>query len=187
MQNHFARFGLPLRYLVDLAALERAYTQLSFELHPDFLATAPAEERQRAQQAAAELNEGYTTLRNEPERAAYLLALLVAQARDAGRLPVGHKLDSEALPEGFLQEMFLLQEEVDDAAGNDAAGAALREQVAARHRDTLAARAALFERAAASLAAATQAAADLQAIQSNLNQEKYLLRLLERLAPRSAA
>lgn len=187
MQNHFARFSLPLRYAVDLAALERAYTQLSFELHPDFMASAPAEERKRAQQAAAELNEGYTTLRSEPERAAYLLALLAEQAQASGRLAPGLKLSSEALPEGFLQEMFVLQEEVDEAVGNESAAAALRDQVAARHRDTLAGRPALFERAAGSLAAGSQAAADLQAIQSNLNQEKYLLRLLDRLAPRSAA
>jgi len=182
MQNHFARFGLPLRYPLDLAALERAYTQLSFELHPDFLAAAPPEERKRAQQAAAELNEGYTTLRGEPDRAAYLLALLTEQARASGSLPAGHKLNGEALPEGFLQQMFLLQEDADEAAGNDVAAAALRDTISARHRAALAERAGLFERAAGSLAAA-----DLQAIQSNLNQEKYLLRLLGRLAPRNAA
>jgi len=182
MQNHFSRFGLPLRYAVDLDALERAYTRLSFALHPDFLAAASPEERKRAQQAAAELNEGYTTLRSEPDRAAYLLALLAERARGSGRLPAGHIFNSEALPDGFLQEMFLLQEEVDEAAGNDAAGVALQERVAARHRDTLAERPELFERAAGSLEAA-----DLQAIQSNLNREKYLLRLLGRLAPRSAA
>jgi Fe-S protein assembly co-chaperone HscB len=163
--DHFARFGLSASYAVDAKALDQAYERLSFELHPDFLANASPEEKQRAQQASAELNEAYRVLRSEPERAAYLLGLLAA----------GRKLNMEALPANFLQEMFLLQEEVEEATG--AAADAIRAQVETRHRDTLAERARLFEQAVTSSAAAD----GLQAIQSNLNQEKYLLRLLARL------
>ena len=174
MQNHFARFGLQVRYAIDLEALERAFTQQSFALHPDFLANAAEAERQRAQHASADLNTAYRTLRSEPERAQYLLGLLVREAQATGRLAPGAQLDAEALPKDFLQEMFVLQEEVEAATGE--AAAALRAQVEARHRGTLAGRARLFEEAA-------QAADSerLQALQSNLNQEKYLLRLLERL------
>ncbi len=169
--DHFTRFGLPHRYALDLKALDQAYERLSFEHHPDFLATAAADERQRAEQAAAELNEAYRTLRSEPERAAYLLGLMVEL-----RPPPGGKLNAEALPPGFLQEMFLLQEQVEEATG--AAAQALRTQVEARHRDTLAQRARLFAAAGPALAVGALA---LQDIQSNLNQEKYLLRLLARL------
>ena len=167
--DHFARFGLPRGYAVDRKALDRAYERLSFQYHPDLLAAAPQEERQRAQQASADVNEGYRILTQDAERAAYLLSLLAKET-----LPPGAKLNTEALPPGFLQEMFLLQEEVEEASSGDPAGlAALRKQVEVRREKTLTERAALF---------GTQPdAANLQAIQSNLNQEKYLLRLLERL------
>jgi molecular chaperone HscB len=167
--DHFARFGLPRQYGVDRKALEQAYQRLSFQHHPDLVAAAPPDERQRAQQAAADLNEGYRTLSSDAERAAYLLALL---ARDL--LPPGAKLNAEALPKGFLQEMFLLQERVDELGEDDQeALAPLRHQVEAEHTQTLTERARLFAQPAD--------AAALQAIQSNLNQEKYLLRLLDRL------
>ena len=181
--DHFERFGLPRRYSVDRQALEQAYRRLSFQHHPDLLAAAPPEERQRAQRAAAALNDAYLTLADGARRAAYLLDLLVADARSAGRLPAGAKLNTEALPPGFLQEMFLLQEEVDEAAGGNAGALpALRAQVEARRAATLAERESLFEQAAAGADAGL-----LQPIQSNLNQEKYLLRLLDRLHPDPAS
>jgi molecular chaperone HscB len=179
--DHFERFGLPRRLAVERQALERAYERLSFQHHPDFLTAAPPEERERAQHAAAALNEAYRTLTDDTGRAAYLLELLVDEARSAGRLPPGAKLNTEALPAGFLQEMFGLQEEVDDAP-DAAALAALQAPVKARRAATLAERERLFGQAAAGADAAL-----LQTLQSNLNQEKYLLRLLERLRPTPAA
>jgi molecular chaperone HscB len=172
--DHFARFGLPRAIAVDRKALDRAYERQSFRLHPDLLAAAPESEQQQAQQAAADLNEAYRTLASDPERAAYLLGLLIADARASGRLAAGAKLNTEALPDGFLQEMFLLQEEVDDvgARGDPAALSHLRSQVESRQAATLRERTQLFD----------AGAVDLQAIQSNLNQERYLVRLLERLA-----
>jgi HSCB C-terminal oligomerisation domain len=105
--------------------------------------------------------------------------LLAGDAQTAGRFPAGGRLNTEALPPGFLQEMFLLQEEVDEAdGGNAAALPALRAQVEARRAATLAERERLFEQAAGGGDCGL-----LQPIQSNLNQEKYLLRLLERLHP----
>ena len=178
--DHFTRFGLPRRLEVDRAGLERAYRRQSFRLHPDLLAAAPPEERQEAQQAAADLNAAYRVLADDTERAAYLLGLLVAEARAAGRLVPGATLHTEALPPGFLQEMFGLQEEVDEA-GDAAALAALQGPVQARRAATLTERVRLFAQAASHGDAAA-----LQAIQSNLNQEKYLLRLLERLRPTPA-
>jgi len=184
--DHFARFGLPRSLAVDRKALERAHERLSFRYHPDLLTAASPEERQQAQVAAAGLNEAYRILADGTERAAYLLGLLIAEAQAAGRLPPGTELNAEALPPGFLQEMFALQEEVDEAdaadeAGRGAALAALQAPVAVRRAATLAERERLFERAAAGGDAGL-----FQAIQSNLNQEKYLLRLLERLHPTSA-
>lgn len=166
----FALFGLPRSHRLDAGALERAYERLSLALHPDLFATAPAEELAAAQRLAAAINEGYRTLRDEPARARYLLELLAG----AGAL------DTKALPQGFLQEMFLLQEAVDelDADAGEAERQAHRQPIQERLERVREERA---ERFRVLEAAATPSRETLQAVQSNLNQENYLRRLLERL------
>jgi molecular chaperone HscB len=165
--DHFARFGLPRRYALDRKALDAAYQRLSFAHHPDLLAGAEAEHKRAAEQAAAELNEAYRVLASDSERAVYLLGLLNN----------GAALHAEALPPGFLQAMFLLQEEVEDLDPADTARRKeMREEVEQRMAQVLAARAELFARAEQG---ATRDV--LQEIQINLNEERYLRRLLERL------
>jgi molecular chaperone HscB len=168
--DHFARFGLPRSYRVDRKALDAAYERLSFEYHPDLQATAGEERKQAAQQASAELNEGYRILRSDTERAAYLLRLL----ND------GAKLNTEALPDGFLQAMFMLQEEIEDLDPDNATRRAeLRADIETRVHQIMDNRTGLFD-----LTEKSPRAVDadlLQGIQSNLNEERYLRRLLERL------
>ena len=166
--TYFELFDLPQIFEIDLVALDAAYERLSLEHHPDFFATAEAGEKQEAQRISANLNEGYRILRDEIERAAYLLELLSA----------GHGLDANRLPDGFLQEMFMLQEEVDDL-GEDADEALkqpLKEQTESRLNAVRGETAALF----ANLGA-TPSAEVLQNIQTHLNCGKYLARLLARL------
>jgi molecular chaperone HscB len=171
--DHFRLFGLPRAYEIDQKALDAAYERLSFALHPDFQTGETQAGQARAQRLAAAVNEGYRVLRSEAERGAYLLDLLAGVV----------KLDRRQLPPGFLQQMFLLQEEI-DSLGEDArppeamtqARRSLREALEARLRDALAERARLFREGGSA-----PTPAQLQAIQSNLNQETYLRRLLERL------
>jgi molecular chaperone HscB len=172
--DYFQLFGLPRQYALDLKALDAAYEKLSFALHPDFQQALDTSESGapgavQVQRLAADINAGYRTLRDPASRGAYLLGLLAA----------GREFDKRQLPPGFLRQMFLLQEEVDEL-GDDAAADAkrpLRESVGARLKETLSERERLFE------VLGTAPLADaLQAIQSNLDQEKYLHRLLERLA-----
>jgi molecular chaperone HscB len=168
--DHFARFGLPRRFLVERKALDTAYERLSFEHHPDLLAGASEDRKQAAQQASAELNEGYRILRSDSERAAYLLRLLGD----------GRKLNLEALPDGFLQAMFLLQEEVGELDPADAKGReSLRTDVDEKVNLVLAERGGLFAQIEGQNGSVSDA--HLQQIQSNLNEERYLRRLLERL------
>jgi molecular chaperone HscB len=168
--DHFARFGLPRRYAVDRKALDSAYERLSFQHHPDLLTSASDEQKQAAQQASADLNEAYRILASDAERAGYLLGLLSG----------GRKLNTEALPEGFLQAMFMLQEEADDMdPANTERRKEVRSDVEERMERVLENRAALF-----ALTERDPRAIDadlLQGIQSNLNEERYLRRLLERL------
>jgi molecular chaperone HscB len=167
----FALFALPPRYALERDALEAAYERLTLAHHPDFFAGAPEAERHAAERISAAVNEGYRVLRDDAARAAYLLRRL------AGDRP----LDAQALPSGFLVEMFGLQEEVDELGpdGDPRRKAVLRGEADARREAILDARRRLF----AALEAADGAAdlARLQALQSNLNCERYLQRLLERL------
>ncbi|MCZ6556974.1 MAG: Fe-S protein assembly co-chaperone HscB [SAR324 cluster bacterium] len=168
-ENYFHLFGLFPSYEIDLEALDAAYERLSLEHHPDFFANAGTEEKARSERMSAELNEGYRVLRSESERSAYLLDLFKAE----------RELDSTQLPDGFLQEMFALQEEVDELAenGNGARAEELKAQAEQRLQAVQAERSALFANVQNGAAAEV-----LQQIQSNLNCEKYLTRLLGRLA-----
>jgi len=178
--DYFRLFGLPRAYDIDKTALEVAYQRLSFALHPDLQAGAVPPEKRKSERLAADLNDGYRVLSSESARGAYLLELLAK----------GAKLNTRQLPPGFLQEMFVLQERIDELGGatpaeakrpprDDAAGP-LRGGVDGRLRETLDERARLFREALAGRGPARSE--DLQALQSNLNQENYLRRLLERLA-----
>lgn len=170
--NYFELFDLPKNFEIDLAALDAAYERLSMAHHPDFFATAGSDEQARAERISAELNEGYRVLRGEGGRAAYLLGLLSA----------GHDLDSNSLPGGFLQEMFMLQEEVDDL-GEDAPEAVrlpLKAQLEARLSNLRGETAGLFARLG-NEAAPRVLQEVLQKLQTHLNCGKYLERLLARL------
>lgn len=169
--NYFELFSLPQRYGVDGQALDAAYERLSLEHHPDFFAASPEAERREAERVSALVNEGYRTLRDDTRRASYLLGLL------AGARP----LDTTALPAGFLQRMFALQEEVEELDGDGDAErtAELRGQAVEELEAIRTERERLFARAGTEPGQADLEA--LQAIQSNLNCERYLLRLLERL------
>lgn len=177
--NYFALFDLPVRYALDKAKLDAAYERLSFETHPDLVPQGDEAASQQAQALSAQLNEGYRVLNEEGRRAEHLLDLLAG----------GQELDSKALPQGFLQEMFLLQEEVDEldhAGGGEATREvtrqALREQVETRHAGLLAARTALLEQTPAGGAGQTATSQEtLHQLQENLNCGRYLQRLLDRL------
>ena len=73
--NHFRLFGLPERFGIDTAELDRAYRALQGEVHPDRFAAAAEAERRLALQSSARVNEAYQTLRDPVRRAHYLLSL----------------------------------------------------------------------------------------------------------------
>jgi molecular chaperone HscB len=167
-ENYFDIFGFSLSYRIELAELEAAYERLTLEHHPDFFMTAGEAEKAHSQRMSAEVNEGYRVLRSDGRRSEYLLRLLSGE----------HKLDTNRLPDGFLQEMFFLQEEVDELGEetDSAAGKALKQQVEQRMSGLLEERKRLFAEAEHNGRESV-----LQDIQTNLNCEKYLRRLLERL------
>jgi len=67
LADYFEVFGLPRRFGLDRAWLERRFYELSRQTHPDRFATQGAAAQQEASQRMSVLNEAYGTLK-DPER-----------------------------------------------------------------------------------------------------------------------
>jgi len=105
----FAILGVPARFDIDLAAVEKTHRELSRALHPDKYVSAGPSERRDALSKAIEVNEAWRVLRDPIARAQALLALrgvTVAEGAE-GRAPA-------ADPE-FLMEMLEQREALDTA------------------------------------------------------------------------
>jgi molecular chaperone HscB len=117
--NYFEVFGLPKALNIDLKTLERTFHELSRKYHPDYFTTAAPEERQKALQLTATLNDAYRTLRHPVRRVEYLVNL------------EGFKPDGSKVPKSFLMEVFEINEQLEEVKS----GSATPEQVAALKRD----------------------------------------------------
>ena len=111
--NHFELLGLPARYAVDPASLERGYRDLQSRVHPDKFASATEPERRVAMQWAARANEAYRTLRHPVERARYLLGLKGFDTEEES---------NTSMPPDFLMQQMEWREAVEHArAASDTA------------------------------------------------------------------
>jgi molecular chaperone HscB len=111
MTDCFERLGLPRRFSIDAAALERAYLAGSRAVHPDYHAAGAGADLAVSLEASAAVNEAYTTLRDPFSRADHLLGLL------GGPTASEHK----QMPPAFLAEMLEAREQVEEARGDPAA------------------------------------------------------------------
>jgi molecular chaperone HscB len=105
-RNHFELFGLPERFRVDTASLERAYRALQSEVHPDRFARAGESQQRLALQSSARVNEAYEALRDPVARAQYLLSLHGVEA---------FAETDTALPFEFLDRQLERREAADEA------------------------------------------------------------------------
>ena len=167
--DFFEVLGFPVSFELKSTELEERYQELSLELHPDFYGSAPEAEKLLSETAAAILNTAFKTLCEPTLRASYLLHLQSAK----------QKLDERSLPEGFLAEMFFLQEELDELldSGNAVELCKLREDLQNRKTDIEADYAPLFKKHEEQ----PEDSGILQQLQTHLNAERYLRRLLERI------
>jgi molecular chaperone HscB len=97
--DHFALFGLERRFDVDDSQLEKAFLELSRELHPD----RHREQKARALALTAAMNQAYATLKDRTKRAEYLLRLLGGKTAD----------QDKRTPAWLLAEMLELREAVE--------------------------------------------------------------------------
>lgn len=161
--THFERLGLPRRFRLDAADLERNYLARSREVHPDFTGNDPASLRE-----SAALNEAYATLRDPFRRAEYLLVV------EGGPSAA----DVKQMPAAFLEEMLelrMLIEEVRQAGGPERK--AMEADLARRRDGLLEEAAAQFDR----LAGTADRAAVLAAVRQTLNAAKFIQGLLRDL------
>ena len=117
--THYERLGLPRRFSVDLAELERAYLERSREVHPDYHALSG----DRDQTASAALNEAYTTLRDPFRRAEYLLSLHLGDATPVAR----------PQSPAFLMQAMELRERLEDGGELAALDAEVEALIDAEH------------------------------------------------------
>jgi molecular chaperone HscB len=164
MPDYFERLGLPRRFSVDEAAVERQYLSQSRQLHPDFHGGATAGEQQAAIALTASLNQAYVTLKDPYRRAEYLLSLL-------GGPTAGQEKGQD---QAFLMEMMETRERMDDvrAAGGDLSE--LEADLVRQYEDVLADVGGLF-------AKPDPQPADLLAIRKQLNAAKTIQSLLRDL------
>lgn len=94
--NYFQLFQLPAQFDLDLTELGTRYLTLQKQCHPDNFAAASERDRLLAVQQAANINDGYHSLKQPLLRAEHLLALR------------GLKISSEQ--RSFTEPVFLMQQ-----------------------------------------------------------------------------
>ena len=161
--NHFDRLGLPGRFSVDAAELERAYLARSRELHPDRHQLASTAEQAASLELSAALNEAYQTLRDPFKRAEYLIA-------QAGGPTAAETRD---MPLEFLDEVLDLRMEIGALKPETPAAEQMEQQLADR-RDALLA-------AVGKHLDAPPTPENLQLARRELNAVKYVANLLRDL------
>lgn len=125
--DYFRFFGLPRRLAIAAPDLERRFRDLSRQFHPDFFHNAPPAERLASLERSSYLNDAYRTLRNPVARIEHLLAV-------EGLPPAKSEEGAAKVPPGLLEEVFALNEELDEIREARDAGAdaeALRARLAA--------------------------------------------------------
>src|SRR5207245_6634996 len=105
--DYFTFFGLPRKLNLDSADLEQRFRALSRLFHPDYFYNATPAERRASLERSSYLNDGYRTLRQPAARIEYLLKL-------EGLAPKGSAEAARQVPPALLEEVFALNEELDE-------------------------------------------------------------------------
>jgi molecular chaperone HscB len=164
--DHFQRLGLPRRFSLDAAALEREYLARSRALHPDYHQLGSSAEQAASVELSAALNEAYATLKDPFKRAEYLMRL------EGG--PSASELKD--MPAEFLEEMLELRMEIAGLTPDSPAAQVMEKQLGER-------RAKLLAEVGALLAGLTpeNRAARLADARRRLNATKYVHNLIRDL------
>jgi molecular chaperone HscB len=114
--DYFAFLGITRTLTVASDELERRFRTLSRQFHPDYYYNATPAERRASLERSSYLNDAYRTLRNPISRVEYLLGLEGYAARSPEEA-------SRQVPPALLEEVFALNEELDEIRELRASGA----------------------------------------------------------------
>jgi molecular chaperone HscB len=115
--DYFAFLGLPRRLTLSAHELERRFRELSRQFHPDYFYNASPAERLASLERSSYLNDAYRTLRNPVSRIEHLLAIegLPSGTSEANTALARRNLsEGEQVPPALLEEVFALNEELDE-------------------------------------------------------------------------
>ena len=113
--DYFSFLGLPRKLNVNPADLEQRFRGLSRQFHPDYFFNASPPERRASLERSSYLNDAYRTLKNPVSRLEYLLQLEGLAARSPEEA-------SKQVPPDLLEEVFALNEELDEIRDMRASG-----------------------------------------------------------------
>ena len=114
--DYFAFLGLPRRLTIAPQDLEQRFRDLSRKFHPDYYYNAPPAERLASLERSSYLNDAYRTLRNPVSRIEHLLAI---EGLPSAQSAAG----SAQVPPALLEEVFALNEELDEIREQRESGA----------------------------------------------------------------
>jgi molecular chaperone HscB len=118
--DYFAFLGVPRKLNLDPPDLEQRFRTLSRQFHPDYFYNATPNERRASLERSSYLNDAYRILKNPIARAEYLLGLEGFSSRGPGDAPEG----AAKVPAKLLEEVFALNEELDEVRDLRTGGAA---------------------------------------------------------------
>jgi molecular chaperone HscB len=118
--DYFKFMGLTRRLTIDAAELDRNFRALSRQFHPDFFHNASPAERRASLERSSYLNDAYRTLKQHISRISYLLEIEGWGTASPGEM-------SKQVPPALLEEVFALNEELDDIRAARAGGASMDE------------------------------------------------------------
>jgi len=105
--DFFTFMGVPRQLVLEPATLEQRFRTLSRQFHPDFFYNASPAERRASLERSSYLNDAYRTLKDPISRLHYLLQL-------EGLAPSSPAEATKQVPPALLEEVFALNEELDE-------------------------------------------------------------------------
>ena len=126
--DYFSFLGLPRRLHLDSGELEQRFRTLSRQFHPDYFYNATPGERRASLERSSYLNDAYRTLKQPIARVEYLLQLegFIARSPDRGEQAPGVDnvaASKQLVPPALLEQVFALNEELDEIRELRASGA----------------------------------------------------------------
>ena len=119
--DYFAFLGLPRKLNVGAGDLEQRFRALSRQFHPDYFYNATPAERRASLERSSYLNDAYRTLKSPIARVEYLLGLEGLATTTGGGVPSSES--KQTVPPALLEEVFALNEELDEVRELRASGA----------------------------------------------------------------